>query len=593
MSSASFPSQTPMDAAPRKSRVGRIILFVVLGIVVALLLLGGVAFALAGRFFSAQRNTPALLAADTQIYASINPNLSAVPGLVRLQNAYQQSDPEAAADTEKQLEDTLGVNFRQDIQPWIGAEMAVAVSGITELSAETDMEELAQTIDLSMLLASRDNAKAEAALAKIRAKRQADNGETFTEEIYKGVTITSASGGADESPLDAYAIVKDNAVIASDATLIKEMIDRDGATENTLAQSESYKQTIAGLPTSAVGYLYFDGDLLRSVGTQNLQTQLDLLGDNDGLRKQFERQQQMLDALIGMGASISVPNEGVQFDTSVKVDLAQLDQATRDQMNVAKLPISDALLKSVSKDAIATYAVPIPDTFRQQMEDVIMGLPEAEEQIAAFEQQFDLDLEKDVLGWISGEFALVVLPAGEQPADSMLASAPASGYIVVRSKDMAAARAGLPKIASALEQVGGITFETTTLGGVDWQTLNEPATEQAVGGYGFIGDSVVLGFLEPGMTGAAGASSASLADDATFKTAQGQVVSPSGGVMYVNMQGLVEAMIKTQDQTRTEFDETQQGRALKPIQNMIASGEPGVNDEGLMKSRLFVTVSGE
>lgn len=592
MSSASFPSQTPLDAAPRKSRAGRIILFVLLGIVVALLLLGGVAYALAGRFFSAQRNTPALLSADTQVYASINPNLSAVPGLLRLQNVYQQSDPEASADAEKQLEDTLGLNFRADIQPWIGTEIAIAMSGITELDADTDPEELARTADVTMLFASRDNAKAEAALAKMCAKRQADKGEAFTEEAYKGVTITSTSGG-DGSGLGAYAIVNDNAVIASSADTIKQMIDRDGATENTLAQSESYKQTIAGLPSNAVGYLYLNGDLLRTVAGKTMQDQLDMLGDNDELRKQIERQQRMLDAFVGMGASISVPNDGVQFDTSAKFDLAQLDQATLNQVNAAKLPISDALLKSVSKDAIMTYAVPIPDTFKQQMTDLIMSLPDAEEQIAAFEQQFDLDLEKDVLGWLSGEFALVILPAGEQPADSMLESAPVSGYMVVRSKDMAAAKAGLPKIVSALEQVGGITFEGKQLGGVDWQTFGDPSTEQAIVGYGFIGDSVVLGFLEPALTGAAGASSASLADDAAFKTAQSRVVSPSGGVMYVNMQGAAEAAAKAQDQTRAEFDATQQGRALKPIQNVIASGEPGVNDEGLMKARLFVSVSGE
>lgn len=592
MSSASFPSQTPMDTAPRKSRVGRIILFTVLGLVVALLLLGGIAYALAGRFFSAQRNTPALLPADTQVYASINPSLSSLPGLVRLQNAYQQDNAEATADAEKQFEDMFGINFRQDVQPWIGPEMAIAVSGLTEFDAEAEADEMFKTADLSILLASRDNAKAEATLAKIRAKRQADEGETFSEETYKGVTITSASG-ADGAGPGAYAIVKDNAVIASRPETIKQMIDRDGATENTLAQSESYKQTIAGLPSDAIGYLYLSGELLRTVAEPSLQEQIDQLGDSTGLQEQFQRQQQMLNAFVGMGASISVPNDGVQFDTSVKIDLAQLDQTVRDQMNATKLPISDALLKSVSKDAIGAYAVPIPDTFRQQMTDLIMSLPEAEEQIAALEQQFDLDLEQDVLGWISGEFALVLLPGGEPTDESFMASAPVSGYLVVRSKDMASAKAGLPKIASALEQVGGITFESKQLGGVDWQTVGYPETEQAIGGYGFVGDSVVLGFLESSMTSAAGASSASLADDATFKTAQGHVVSPSGGVMYVNVQGAIDAGARAQGQSRAEFDETQQGRALKPVQNLIASGEPGVNDEGLMKARLFVTVSGE
>lgn len=588
MSSASFPSQTPMDAPPRKSRAGRIILFVVLGLILVIAAIGVTGYFVAGRFFGAQRNTPALLPADTQIYASINPNLSAIPGLARIQAAYQQSDPEAAADAQQQLEDTLGLNFRDDIQPWIGAEMAVAVSGVTDLNAEA--EELAETGNISILLASRDNAKAEAALAKVRAKREADNGETFSEEVYKNVTITTSSGGDDDSPLGAYAIVSDNAVIASNADTIKQMIDRNGATENTLAQSEAYKQTIAGLPDNAVGYVYVSGDLIRDATEQSLEQQREMLG-SEALIEQFERQQAAINAFVGMGASISVPAEGVQFDTSIKFDMTKLDQATREQFDATKITVSDALLKSINKDAMFTYAIPIPDTFRTQMEQLINSSPEAEQQVAAFEQQFDFDLEQDLLAWLSGEFALVVMPAGEQSADSPLADVPVSGYMVVRSKDMAAAKSGLPKIAAALEQVGGVSFTAQDVGGVEWQTVGDPSTDVVLGGYGFVGDSVVLGALESGLSAAAGAGSAPLVDDATFKAAQGKVVSPSGGIVYVNVQDAINAAIQLEDQTRAEFDETQPGKAFKPIQSVIASGEPGVSDDGLMKSRLFVTIN--
>jgi hypothetical protein len=594
MSATSFPSQTPLDAAPRKSRVGRIILFVVLGIVALLLVLGGVAYAVAGRFFTAQHNTLALLPSDTQLYASINPNLSAIPGLTRLQKAYQQSDPEASADAEQQLEDTLGLNFRTDVQPWIGAEMAIAVSGIQQFDADADAEELARTADVSILLASRDDAKAEEALAKIRAKRQADHGESFTDETYKSVKITSSSGGEDASPLGAYAIVEHNAVIASRADTIKQMIDRVGATENTLAQSDAYKQTIAGLPADAVAYAYISGDLIRDAVELSYDQTLEQVGDNAALREQIERQRQVMNAFVGGGASISAPAEGVQFDASIKFDMAQLnqlDQEMRDTINAAKTPISDALLRSISKDAILTYAGPIPDTFRTQIERVITSSPEAEQQVAALEQQFDLDLEQDVLGWLSGEFALVALPAGEQSDESMLADVPVSGYLVVRSKDMAAAKAGLPKIATALEQVGGVAFESKQIGGAEWQTISDPGTEQALGGYGFVGDAVVLGFLEPGLAGAAGASSAALPDDATFKAAQGRVASPSGGLLYLDVPAAVDVALNVRDQSRADFEQSEAGKALKPIESVIAGGEPGINDEGLFKSRLFVTIN--
>lgn len=587
----SYPAQTPSDAAPRKSNKGRIILFVVLGLLVVLLALGGAAYALAGRFLSAQRNTPALLPADTQFYASINPNLSAFAGAKRLQDAYLQTDPEATEDFNKQLQDQFGVTFKDDIQPWVGLEMAIAVSGIDNLNQDvSDPSAVAQEADATILIASRDNAKAQEFLNKVRAKAEADEGQKFTEEDYKGTKITVNETDTDGELKGAYAIVQNNVVLASSAQLIKNMIDRSGSTQNTLAESADYKATIAGLPTDGVGYVYVAGDLLRKATEQSANQLNELGADSDALKAQLDLQREIVGAFQGLGAALTLPEDGVQLDTAVKFDMSKLGDKAKQQFEATRVQVSDALLNGVAKNALAVYALPIPDTFRTQIEEFIKSLPDAEEQIQSFEQQFNLDLEQDVLSWISGEMAVVVMP-GEKSTDGSLSDVPVSGYLVLRSKDKAAAEQGLGKIADALSSAAGIQFTETDLGGAKWQAVNDPSTDSALGGYAFINDAVVFGFAEPAMTAAGGASSDPIANDATFKAAQGKAYSPSGALAYVDVQDAINTAVEFQGQTRAEFDETDGGKALKPIQSMIISGEPGVNAEGLGRARFFMAVT--
>lgn len=587
---STYPAQTPMDAAPQKSR-GRLILFIVLGVLVALLAFGGIAYALAGRFLGAQHNTPALLPESTQFYASINPSLSSLPGIQRLQKSFQQGDDETVTDFNKQLEDTLGVNFQQDIQPWIGLEMAIAVDNITSFDPAIveNADEIPSDGDVTVLLASRDDAKAQAFLDKVRAKAEADRGMTFSTEDYKGVTITTGSGNSD-GPNGAYAIAQNHVVFASKAESIKALIDRGGNTQGSLAESAGYKQTMAGLPSDALGYVFLNGATIRDAMNTSLEQQLsNLPSDNAALRDQIEQQKAALDALYGLGLSVTVPNEGVQFDTAVKFDMTKVGDALKQQFAAGRGALNDATLKYVAKDALGFAAIPIPDTFREQVEKLVKSTPDAEEQIQAFEQQFDLDFEKDVLGWISGEFALVVTP-GDAQAEGALSSAPVSGYLLVRSKDMATAKTGLPKIAKAIESVAGMSFAEQQINGLAWQAVSDPEANTPLAGYALTDDAVLFGFAEAGMNAAAGSTKAPITDDETFKAARAKASDPLGGMAFIDVQDAINAAVQFQGQTREEFDATESGKAFKSITSVVGSGQPGVGEDGMMKARLFVAI---
>src|SRR5262245_54753982 len=113
---------------PPPAKRGRGWLYAAIGAVLVIAIGVGFAVVLGRTLFQAQRSIPRLVGEDTQFYMSLTPNLSAVQGVQRLQAAYPQLflDKDSSG-VDKQLEEALGVTFKEDIQPWLGREMALAV----------------------------------------------------------------------------------------------------------------------------------------------------------------------------------------------------------------------------------------------------------------------------------------------------------------------------------------------------------------------------------------------------------------------------------------------------------------------------------
>src|SRR5947207_1012165 len=181
----------PPPAAP--ARRGRGWLYAGIGAILVIAIGAGFFFVLGKTLFQGQRAIPRLVGDDTQLYVSFTPNLSAIPGVQRLQAAYPQLFVDKdTASIDQQLNELLGVNFKDDVQPWIGAEMAIAVGGLKDFAPQggalsaPPTEELAKDARVSIILSARDNAKAEAFLEKQRSGR-GGKGQQFDKSEYKGV----------------------------------------------------------------------------------------------------------------------------------------------------------------------------------------------------------------------------------------------------------------------------------------------------------------------------------------------------------------------------------------------------------------------
>ncbi len=560
-------TDVPPSPAP-PARRGRGWLYAGIGAILVIAIGAGFFFVLGKTLFQGQRAIPRLVGDDTQLYVSFTPNLSAIPGVQRLQAAYPQLFVDKdTTNLDKQLNELLGVNFKDDVQPWIGTEMAVAVSGLKNFAP------------------TRDQDKAQAFLDKQRAGR-GGKGQQFDKSDYKGVTIYEQQN-ADHSPLAAFAMVHGNVIFASDKATINAMIDRDADGKGTLDDSLRFKGVLNNLPKAAVGYLYIDGVSMSDAFTSAIEESLS--GMPPGQQQQVKDQLKNLKALQGLGLSISVDPEGLQFDSAVNFDTNKLDADMKAQLEDARTPADAERLKNIGQNAVALMTFRIPSTFKDQIMKAIKAQENGEQSLQEMEDQTGINLEHDVLDWLVGDASLVILP-GEKLGDVTI---PATGYLALKPKDKGAAEAGMKKIGDVLQKFGqnqGMAFEDEKIGDISWQVIKEPQSQQVIGGYGFTKDELVLAF-GAGSLEAAGGKATPITEEPSFKLVNGKLVNPNAGVLYVNVGNVVDIVDKLGVGNEDSPEQQTFRTNIKPIKAVGLAGEPGIDKDGVARARLFVYIS--
>jgi hypothetical protein len=576
----------PTAVSPKKG--GRGLMIGLIGGGVALLIVAAlvavVVFA-SGMLFSRPGSIPQLVGADTQFYATITPNLSDLPNIQQLQSAYPDLfiDQDASASNQE-LEEVLGVSFEADIMPWIGPEMAVAVSGVdpTLVSPTAPdsqmMEELAREAELAIILTARDDAQAQAFLNKHRAHREAQ-GQTFDEANRNGVNIYTQQA-AENRPDAAFAVIPGYVVFANNPAMIQAMAERDPEGSDTLASNARFNLVKANLPDTAVGYVFVDGMVMQDWSQTALDEALATMPPAQA--QQLQQQMQSVAALQGLGLSMSVLSDGVQFDSIGVMDLSKLDADAMAQVEALREPVDAARLQNISDEAVALMTFKIPATFKEQI--LTLANPTDDPQmLVGFEQQLGFDLERDLLDWLAGDVSLVLLP-GTELAGTL---APVTGYIALTPQDKAVAAAGMEKVGPALELFLGMPLESETIVGTTWSFMPDPASGEPMAGYGFVADDFVIAVGADAMAAVSSGKDAPITNDPTFQAVQSKLADPNGGLFYVNMTNARTAMdLGGMGSADPETDEI-----LTPIKAVSAAGDPGVDEQGIARARLFVYIS--
>jgi hypothetical protein len=576
------------------------------GVVVLLLLLAGGA---AAAFFwgrgavqevvqHRESNIPALLGSDTLVYGTITPALGDLPNVARLQDAYSElfvaENPEAANE---QLSE-YGIRFEEDIQPWLGTELAFAVGGINDFVAMSQyMDEnpegnpFAEQGYALALAASTNDEAAQAFLAKLRTGLSEQDGAEFAETEHNGVTIYEQTNPEEGQMPLVLAVARGHVIGATSTEAIIQLIDRPEQAADTLDSNARFERVRAAQPENTIGYIFADLQpvMAQLVDSEEFQQELEAELPPEQL-EQLRDQIDSVAALGGVSLSIAIEGEGVAFDGIFTLDVEQLDAETRQMVEAASQPVDASRVEQISSDALALMTFAIPDNFQEQFMQGFNEQAGGEEAMQELNAQLGIDLEQDFLSWFHGPASLVFLP-GEEIA-GMDVTLPATAYFALSVEDVAAAEAGMGEIATVLEmQAGGMaTFESVTVGGADWQAIANPADPtNTVGGYAFIDGEFILAVGNNAMTSAAGEVSRPISEDNRFQTVSSYLPSPNSGIWYFDVQEMIDVAEAT-GVSPTTPEEEEMIQNVRPIRAIGIAGTPGVNEEGIGRGRIFVYI---
>lgn len=449
-----------------------------------------------------------------------------------------------------------GMDFDQDIAPFLGGEIALVVN---ELSVDSDMnlndltgglvpaaDEAQEEISgFSVVLRPADTEAAWTKAQELFERDATDRGVTITDTDYNGTTIRAIESQAatpstttETSGETAIARIGDFIAIAAVASDLEPLIDTEAGTTPSLAQLDAFTGVRGQLNDEFVLFSFFNGvDLQDSLANAGLD-------EVENLGQFNELYANSLNAYTGAVLWADAP--GFRVDTitmaadgnatPVPTMGANFDSELDDRVS------GTTLLFSSGAELGANPALQVPALlFAEGINGEEPGTGPAEGVSAeAYEaEQFDLasrslgfNLKTDFLDQMVGEFGLAVSVQGFDPTGTVFVSD------VADAQKVTDAVAKIALLAAAGGQ-GEITVTTKTVAGATIQVLEAdldgfPVTLE----WGVVNDQFILAYgtgLEDYVAGV----DSSLADNPQYQEVMATLPSEHTSVVYVDVAQIV------------------------------------------------------
>ena len=402
-----LPPDPLMSSPPSKPRGRRVLVAVVAAIVVVL---GAGAAAAFFMMRGSSEQLTGLVPADADVFASVYLDPSAGQKVNLLSLAAKFPKLGEGEDLDQRVNDLIDEAFadpgltHEDIRPWLGSQIGVSV----------DVGDDGQP-HAAVLISTTDPEASRAAVAKLV--------DGVTTSTYDGVEISTVTGGGTFG--GAYAVVDDVVVIASDETTVKRAIDTAHGTVPNLGSSQSYTDTLAGLPEGKLGVAYVNvKGLVDQFGSDTAASAAIGAGGLGNLA-----------AIESVGMSLTAESDGIALDATTNYDPTKLTKAQRDVL--AAPDHENATMAFVPADAFAVVAGEHVDTALQStLEQIEQQTPDA---TAAIDEAG----LRDLIAAMTGDLALEVDPGTDGPV---------SGALLLGTNDEAGMQTFLDSIGTLVSQ---------------------------------------------------------------------------------------------------------------------------------------------
>ncbi|HUR18507.1 MAG TPA: DUF3352 domain-containing protein [Acidimicrobiales bacterium] len=381
------------------------------------------------------------------------------------------------------LVEAVGLDFKRDVEPWLGGEVAFA------LLPPAGGHEPRPVV----FVQTTDKVKATAALEKVRKSGD-------FEGRYRMV--------------EGFAVISDQSDPAGDDKVLDVIEAQAGKDDGGLASSKSFNDVVDELA----------GDRLVLAWT-DVQAVIRLAEQSSPLPG-FDLTKAFKDA------------SSVAVDLHAEKEALVFEGVSR-PFNSGKGGTAE-ITEGLSQDSIGAFTFFDVSTVFKQVTEIVTGGGGGEGAGVAeeFRKQTGLDLQADILSWMEGEFVVV---AGAVPEGGTF---PDFG-LVIEPTDPEKAKAAVPKIVSALQRTGDIQLQERKVGdGTTAYVFPAAVTPGVQPAMALFGDRFVLANRIEYLEQLSKPASSTLGDSSSYRKVVGEGSSRTVAQMVLRIDPIREAIEK-------------------------------------------------
>jgi hypothetical protein len=439
-----------------------------------------------------------------------------------------------------------GLNYEQDIQPWLGGEITFAV---TTLDFDRDRQN-GQQPGYLLALASQDPERAREFL-QLFWQKQATAGIDLVFEQYAGVKIihaneesevenqeTNKSNLSTNSALTASAMVGDRFVLfANHPKVLRDAINNVQAPELSLSQTATYQRAIHDLPSRQLGLTFVNlPQLAQWIGKDQVKSSIiQVSGD--------EAQAAVSPVYESLMVALTLDRQGLVANTTLLTAAGQKILPHQSQST----PLEILQFVPATSPLVATGTN--LQQFWHQISTELVGYA----QLTTLVTQFQDDLQarwgleqSDLFDWVKGEFALGLLPRGnrQSPDWFFVAEKTEGSDAEIKRLDAIAQQQGLS--VGSIDLADQTVFVWTKLS-TDTARKSEQLTvkTEVQGVRATVGNYEIFATSIEAMNHVLSASESSLAKTAEFQQAIATLDRTNDGYLFIDWP-IVQTLLKQQ-----------------------------------------------
>jgi hypothetical protein len=534
-----------------------------------------------------------LMPADSFSFTAFNPHLDQAKNFNVLKAWVDNAQIQQALAEMQSSMQAAGIDYRTDIQPWLGDEVglgmdpemlsSVFMAGERMENALSGEFDAAQAPQMTIALATKDKGASDQFLAKLRAKAEEQVEMVLKETEYKNIPVVYSEPQSQGEPGFAYATVGDFVVITVGG-LEPMQAAIDAWEGDNLTTNQNYKDVLDKLPAEQMGYGYLDmaaytGALSQAAATEMADLPADLYDTG-----QFE-------AIKAVGYSAGLASDGIQVDF-----VAVYDKAALPEQLAAIGAIAGKTAERAPGDTLFYVSGSGLDQFLKMGLDMAKSMDEGsgelDEQLEMGTAMLGLSMD-DLIGMLSGEYAVMVAPDPSGLGGD--ASMPVGVGVLLEAQDQEKFEKLLNSVNTLLAFDGETALSEETINGVNVVTMANPDGSGMVAGWG-VGNGFFAGGTNDQLLQAAfGGASERLVDNALFKAATKNLPSQYASLSFVNVEGLLDTMSRALPTVaggeEQSFDEARP--LLDPIKAIAAATEPFSTSKTWSSGKIFFLIKTE